>query len=86
MNTSNMISGARMNKIKVVEWLTDNGYSTVKGFTPCCVMMDLLDQDEFGNVDSSDVYAIFEGGFPGGANIFRTMTCTVVQYLMLEKI
>jgi len=49
-------------------------------------MMDLLDQDEFGNVDSSDVYAIFEGCFPGGANIFRTMTCTVVQYLTLEKI
>ncbi len=81
-----MISGARMNKIKVVEWLTDNGYSTVKGFGYCSTMMDLLDQDEFGNVDSSDVYAIFEGCFPGGANIFRTMTCTVVQHLTLEKI
>ena len=81
-----MINGAKMNKIKVVEWLTDNGYSLVKGFAPCCVLLDMLNQDENSNVDSSEVLNIFKNCFPGAANIFRTMTCTVVQHLTLEKI
>lgn len=81
-----MVNGAKMNKVEVVKWLNDNGYTTCNGFGLCSTLLNNFDADEHGNIYSVYVLDTFNESFARGANMFRNMTCQVNQYLTLERV